>query len=104
MAERVHVTDARDGVLVLAAGAGAIAAALRQRAPELRSALARDGCDFSEVRVRVQVAGSTIAQQKMTKRQWDSTAAAPLFALGDRLSGGPLKDALSRWSRRARGR
>ncbi|MDQ2915712.1 MAG: DciA family protein [Casimicrobiaceae bacterium] len=104
IAERVHVTDARDGVLELAASAGAIAATLRQRAPALRMALARDGCDFTEVRVRVQVAGLAGPQQQTPKRQWDSSAASPLFDLADRLPGGPLKDALSRWSRRARGR
>ena len=104
MAERVQVTDARNGVLELAAGAGAIAAALRQRAPDLRSALARDGCEFIEVRVRVQVAGTARAQPQTAKRQWDSAAASPLFELADQLRGGPLKDALRRWSRRARGR
>ena len=40
IAERVRVTDTRDGVLELAATAGAIAATLRQRAPDLRAALA----------------------------------------------------------------
>jgi hypothetical protein len=35
---------------------------------------------------------------------WNSADAAPLFALADRLSDGPLKAALVRWSRRARGR
>jgi hypothetical protein len=104
MGERVQVTDARAGVLELAAGAGAIAAALRQRAADLRAALARDGHDFTEVRVRVQVAGSTRAPPKFAGRQWDSAAASPLFELADHLPGGPLKDALCRWSRRARGR
>jgi len=104
MAERVHVADARNGTLELAAGSGAIAAALRQRAADLRTALARDGQDFIEVRVRVQVAGSTGLRPVSAKRQWDSAAASPLFDLADRLSGGPLKDALRHWSRRARGR
>jgi hypothetical protein len=104
IAERVHVTGARDGVLELAASAGAIAATLRQRAADLRTALARDGCDFNEVRVRVQVAGLAAPPQQAPRRQWDSSAASPLFDLADRLPAGPLKDALRRWSRRARGR
>lgn len=104
IAERVRVTDARDGALELAASTGAIAATLRQRAPDLRAALAREGRDFTDVRVRVQVGGSEIAGQKAAKRQWDSRTASPLFDLADRLPGGPLKDALRRWSRRARGR
>jgi len=102
--ERVQVCDARGGILELAAGAGAIAAAVRQRAPGLRTALAHDGHAFAEVRVRVQVAGATRARERGAQRQWDSTDAAPLFDLAERLPGGPLKDALHRWSRRARGR
>ena len=98
------MTDARAGVLELAASAGAIAATLRQRAPDLRAALARDGCDFTEIRVRVQVAGMTGSAQKPVPRQWDSARAAPLFELADGLADGPLKAALARWSRRARGR
>lgn len=104
IAERVRVTGTRDGALELAAGSGAIAAALRQRAPDLRLSLARDGCDFTEIRVRVQVASNADARDKTTKHQWDSREAAPLFALADRLADGPLKAAIARWSRRARGR
>jgi Dna[CI] antecedent, DciA len=102
--ERIRVCDARNGVLELAASAGAIAAALRQRAPDLRAALAREGHPFAEVRVRVRIAGSTIASTDAPKRALDSRAAAPLFDLAERLPDGPLQHALRRWSRRARGR
>ena len=104
LAERVRVTDCRDGVLELAASAGAIAATLRQRAPDLRVALARDGFDFNDIRVRVQVAAIAVAQDKRQLHQWDSRHATPLFDLADRLADGPLKAVLARWSRRARGR
>jgi hypothetical protein len=104
IAERVRVTDCRDGVLELAATAGAIAATLRQRTQDLRVALARDGAEFREIRVRVQVAALTAPRDTKTLRQWDSRHASPLFELADRLADGPLKAALSRWSRRARGR
>ena len=100
----MRVTEARGGVLEIAAGAGAIAATLRQRVPGLQVALARDGWDFTEIRVRVQVAGVTAATAKPQSRQWDSRDATPLFELADRLPDGPLKDALAQWSRRARGR
>src|SRR5512146_414209 len=53
LAERVHVSDARGDRLELAAGGGAIAAALRQRASVLRAALARDGYEFAEIGVRI---------------------------------------------------
>ena len=104
LAERVRVAEARNGVLEIAAGAGAIAAALRQRAPDLRERLARDGYTFAEIRIRVQVAGAAGGTASAAKRSWNSAEAAPLFALADRLSEGPLKAALVRWSRRARGR
>jgi len=104
LAERVRVTDCREGVLELAANAGAIAATLRQRAPELRAALARDGIDFTEIRVRVQVAAAAGARERRELHHWDSRHATPLFDLADRLRDGPLKTALTRWSRRARGR
>src|SRR4051794_8921713 len=94
IAERVRVTDCRDGVLELAANAGAIAATLRQRAPELRLALARDGVDFHEIRVRVQVAAIVGARDKRAPHQWDSRHATPLFELAERLLDGPLKAAL----------
>lgn len=104
IAERVQVSDSRDGVLELAATAGAIAATLRQRAPNLQASLLRDGFDFTEVRVRVQVAARRETIKKDVLRQWDSASAKPLFDLADRLSDGPLRAALARWSRRARGR
>lgn len=104
IAERIHVSDCRAGILELAASAGAIAATVRQRAPDLRAALARDGIEFDEIRVRVQVAASGAARDKFAARQWDSRQATSLFELADRLADGPLKAALARWSRRARGR
>jgi hypothetical protein len=104
IAERVRVTDWHDGVLEIAASAGAIAATLRHRAVDLRSALARDGFDCHEIRVRVQVVGIAGTHDKGAARRWDSRNATPLFELGERLADGPLKAALARWSRRARGR
>lgn len=102
--ERIRVCDTRNGVLELAANAGAIAAAVRQRASDLRAALAREGLAFAEVRVRVRVAGSATATANLPKRTLDSRAAAPLFDLAERLPAGPLQQALRQWSRRARGR
>ncbi|MGE5168820.1 MAG: hypothetical protein ACM3JC_00470 [Rudaea sp.] len=104
LAERVSVTAAREHVLELGAGGGAVAAAVRQRLPDLRAALAREGADFAEIRVRVQVVATRPGPAQAPRRAWDSRAAAPIFDLADRLSPGPLKDALGRWSRRARGR
>jgi hypothetical protein len=102
--ERVRVRDARGGVLELLATAGAIATAVRQRLPELRATLAREGLAFRELRVRVDVMALPPAPETQRPQPWDARSAAPLFDLGDRLAPGPLKDALRRWSRRARGR
>ena len=104
IADRVRVTDTRGGVLELAATAGAIAAVLRQRAPDLRASLSRNGWDFTEIRVRVQVGRQANPAQKIETRQWDSASASPLFDLAEQLREGPLRSALARWSRRARGR
>ena len=104
LGERLRVCDSNHGVLELAASAGAIAAALRQRAPDLRAALAREGHPFADVRVRVDVAASVLAPQHASKRTWDSRVATPLFDLADRLPAGPLQQAIRQWSRRSRGR
>jgi len=60
MAERVHVSDARNGTLELAAGAGAIAAALRQRGADIRTALARDGHDWEVLHGDVPLVASLV--------------------------------------------
>jgi hypothetical protein len=104
IAERVRVVDARSAVLELAASAGAIAAALRQRVPGLRAALAQSGCDFTEIRVRVQVVLPMDPRPKNARRPWDGADAAPLFDLARRLPEGPLRVSIARWSRRAQGR
>ena len=103
LADRVRVTGIRDGTLELATSAGAVAAVVRQRTPDLIAALRREGCDFTEIRVRVQVGGSAAPGQKPLSRQMDARAYA-VFDLASRLPEGPLKLALDRWSRRARGR
>ncbi len=103
LADRVRVTGIRDGTLELATSAGAVAAAVRQRSPDLIAALRREGCDFTEIRVRVQVRGMAAPAQKPVSRHMD-TAASAVFDLASRLRDGPLKQALDRWSRRARGR
>jgi len=104
LADRVRVTEWRDGVLEIAASAGAIAATLRQRATDLRAALVREGIECREIHVRVQVAGVARDRERNAARSWNSADAKPMFELGERLRDGPLKAAIGRWSRRARGR
>jgi hypothetical protein len=101
---RVHVAGLRDGVLEIAASGGAIAAAVRQRAPGLPTALRAEGFAVRDVKVRVQVVSSASTPPAPPARMLDVRAAAPLFDLAERLPQGPLREALARWSRRARGR
>jgi hypothetical protein len=100
----VRVAGTGGNCLELAAGAGAIAATLRQRAPDLLAALRREGCDFTEIRVRVQVRGMASTTPKKLVNQRDASEAGPLFDLAQRLPDGPLRRSLARWARRARGR
>jgi hypothetical protein len=100
----VRVAGTEANCLELAAGAGAIAATLRQRGPDLLAALRREGWDFTEIRVRVQVRGTAGTTLKKAVNQRDASGARPLFDLAERLEDGPLRRSLSRWARRARGR
>jgi len=103
LAERVRVAGVRENVLELAVAAGAVAATVRQRSPDLAAALRREGWDFTEIRIRVQVRGDAVPEQKNVPRQMDTRSNA-LFDLAGTLPEGPLRAALDRWSRRARGR
>lgn len=102
--ERVRVAGIEDGILVVAVAAGAIASALRARAPDVVAALRRSGCEVSALHVRVRVDSAPPPQSEPTPRALDARSAAPLFDLAARLADGPLKESLARWSRRARGR
>ena len=104
LAGRVRVAGSRDRVLELAVEAGAVATVVRQRVPDLTAAMRREGFDFTEIRIRVQVRTSAPPAEKREPRQLDTQAAGALLDLAGRLPAGPLKASLARWSRRARGR
>ena len=55
LADRVRVAEATPEALTLAVAAGAVAAVVRQRSPDILAGLRREGLDFTELRVRVQV-------------------------------------------------
>jgi len=99
IAERLYITISDGSVLELATGAGAIASVVRQRAPEIVSALQRDGWQFSGIRVRTQPRSMPLSLEKPERRQWDSVSRQPLVALQRTLSPGPLKAALARFLR-----
>jgi hypothetical protein len=102
LAERTRVADARGSILVLAVGAGAIGGALRQRVPDLLAELARSGWQFTEIRIRIQVAQNPSSRPEATRHLPDHTNAARLFDLASTLPDGPLKASIARWARRVR--
>src|SRR6185436_8192159 len=69
LAERIRVTGARDNAVDITVSSGAVAASVRQRSSDLAAALRREGWDFTEMRIRVQVANGPGAPQKPVSRQ-----------------------------------
>ena len=101
---QIRVSATGGQCLELAAGAGAIAAVVRQRAPDLLAALRREGWDFTEIRIRVQVRAAERSAEKRFSNQVDVSKLHPLFRLADTLGDSPLKQSLERWRRRVQGR
>ena len=96
LAKHVSVIDARSAELELGAASGAAAALLRQHAPELRIALAREGWEFTGIRVRVQARLARESAPNAPKKQLDTASAATLLALAEELGESPLAQALQR--------
>ena len=101
LAQRIRAVQSTGRELALDAEAGAIAAVVRQRAPDLLAALQRDGYEFTGIRVRVQVRGMPEVSRKSVAKQIDRAALRPLAGLARDLPSGPLKSALARFLRRA---
>jgi hypothetical protein len=96
LAKHVAVIDARSAELELGAASGAAAALLRQRAPELKTALAREGYEFTGIRVRVQARLAREDPPKSATKQLDSASAATIMTLAADLGESPLAHALRR--------
>lgn len=103
LADRVRVAETGLGTLTLAVAAGAVAAVIRQRTPDLLSGLRREGWDFTELRLRVQVGVAGREQDKPLSVQRPRFDSAPLHRLARSLSDGPLKRAVLNLARRAGG-
>jgi hypothetical protein len=99
LADRVRVAEATPQALTLAVAAGAVAAVVRQRTPDILAGLRREGLDFTELRVRVQVKSEPPLPAKVPKQRAkvDLTAFKQLAAT---LPEGPLRAAIERFTRR----
>lgn len=101
LGDRVRAAQLESGEVELRVAAGAVAAALRQRGPDLMAALLLDGWQCAGIRVRVQVAASAPIEPKTPRKPIDKMDLAPLTGLAKSLPAGPLKSALTRFLRRA---
>lgn len=82
-------------ILTLAANNGAIAAKLRQLAPELTRQLQNLGCEVTGIQVRVQVT-LPAAENTLPPPQLSATGRKRLIELAVELPDSPLKSALQR--------
>jgi hypothetical protein len=94
------VDAGESGELRLVAASGAVAAVLRQRGADLAATLAREGSEFTAIKVVVQPRPTAGVIRKTHTIQWDGSASAPLSRLCGQLPDGPLKAAVARLLRR----
>jgi hypothetical protein len=73
---------------------------VRQRSPDLLAGLRREGWDFTQFEVRVQVGTGVPSYMKVDKNQLNRVNPAPLRQLASRLPPGPLRDAVQRLARK----
>jgi len=87
-------------ILTLAANNGAIAAKLRQLAPELTRLFQNKGCEVTGIQVRVQVALPATGQIP-TPLTLTATGRKRLIELSAELPDSPLKNALQRFAKKS---
>ena len=102
LAERVRVAEAVPPMLLVAVPAGAVAAAVRQRSPDILAGLRREGLHFTQMEVRVQVRADPLSPKKTVVNQSHAINSRPLRELALRLPPGPLRDSVARLARRGR--
>jgi len=96
---QVQVLGLHLGTLSIAAANAAIAAKLRQLAPELVAKLQHRGCEVSGIRVKVQVSFDR-GQRGPNPRKLSKTAQNALKDLSLNLYGSPLKSALEKMAKK----
>ena len=96
LAAQVGIAAAEPPELALLAASGAVGALLRQRVPDLVEKLAREGWQFTGIRVRVQPRTLSGQPKKNIAKQLDGLSAATLRAHAERLADPELARALRR--------
>jgi len=94
-AQASQILGLRHGTLSIAMSNGALAAKLRQLAPEIVTKLQNRGCEVSGIRVKVQV-NYTPVKPKPVPRLLTSTAQHELLTLSENLGDTPLRHALEK--------
>jgi len=97
-----QILGLRNGTLSIAMSNGALAAKLRQLAPEIVTKLQNRGCEVIGIRVKVQV-NYTPVKPKPVTRLLTGKAQQELLELSEHLGDTPLKQALERFSRKNKG-
>ena len=95
LAQFSQVLSLQSGTLTIAVGNAAIAAKLRQLAPELVVMLQNKGCEVSRIRVKVQVTFNP-GQPETIPRKLSQKAQDALNELSRNLKDSPLKLALKK--------
>ncbi len=95
LARASHVQQLEQQVLTLAADNGAVAAKLRQIAPDLALLFQKGGFEVTGIRIHVQVAVAAI-RQKVKKPSISEESRKKLFETSNSLDDSPLKNVLQR--------
>ena len=90
--------------LKLFADSGAVATRLRLLAPDLLREFRAKGCEFSSIRVAVQVRIPAPAAGKQARAPLDARSREALMRTAATMADSPLKDALTRLATRGRSR
>jgi len=95
---QIQVLGLQLGTLSIAVANAAVAAKLRQLAPELAVMMQSRGCEVSGIRVKVQVSYNRL-QPKPTPHKLSKTAQNAINELSLKLKDSPLKFALERMAK-----
>lgn len=96
LSQHARVVNYRSGIVVIHAENGAVAVKLRQISRRLCSELSKEGCECSDMEVKVQPRSDERPASCATLKPISSRGAASLQATRDSLPEGTLRQALDR--------